>query len=109
MTTGAAGTPVAGLQPERTGLAWSRTGLALAANALLALRAGVVHEQPVVLAVGAALLLAAAFVVAFGFARRHRLARGGIEAAGPAAMMAIAVLAGLASAAALAPLLTFVR
>lgn len=94
-----------GLQPERTGLAWSRTGLALAANALLALRAGFAREQPVATIVGLLLLIAAAFVVGFGFARKRELVRGEVAAVPAGALVAIVVLACTACLAALTPLL----
>ena len=94
-----------GLQPERTGLAWSRTGLALAANALLALRAGVAREQPAATIIGVVLLVAAAFVVGFGFARKRELVRGEVVAVPAAALVAIVVMACTACLAALTPLL----
>lgn len=54
-----------GLQPERTRLAWTRTGVAMAANALLILKAGISLQHPA-LAVPAAIagVLAVAFVAA---------------------------------------------
>lgn len=62
-----------GVQAERTALAWNRTGLALAVNAALTLRAGVVNHAPALLLLGGALLLAAALFVPLGGWRRRQL------------------------------------
>ncbi|MBI5716927.1 MAG: DUF202 domain-containing protein [Burkholderiales bacterium] len=79
----------AGLQPERTALAWIRTGLALCANALLALRAGVIAQRTDEWVLGVVLLLLGAVVMAFGAARNARLAQGDVLAVPPAAMLGV--------------------
>jgi uncharacterized membrane protein YidH (DUF202 family) len=96
-----------GLQPERTALAWSRTGLALLVNALVVLRSGWTSGQRWVLALGALLLLAAAATVLVGRWRARVLVQPGTPAAVPAGLMAAVVLvawlacvAGVASLAA---------
>jgi len=67
-----------GLQPQRTALAWGRTGLAVFVNALIVLRAGLMTEQPLVLALGVFLLVAAGLSVACGTWRvRHLVEHGG--------------------------------
>ncbi|GAA1223334.1 hypothetical protein GCM10009665_12010 [Kitasatospora nipponensis] len=65
--------PAPGLQAERTLLAWSRTGLLLAVNATLVLRAALRDGQPALAAVGAMLALAACGLFAFGLRRRRQL------------------------------------
>lgn len=62
-----------GLQPERTALAWSRTALALAVNALLSMRAGFVAGEPWLVAVGAVLFATSGAAVAVGTVRRRQL------------------------------------
>jgi uncharacterized membrane protein YidH (DUF202 family) len=62
-----------GLQPERTSLSWVRTSLAIAVNALLALRAGLVAGEPTLLAVGVLLFAAAGAAVVVGAVRRRQL------------------------------------
>ncbi|QKW20237.1 DUF202 domain-containing protein [Kitasatospora sp. NA04385] len=59
-----------GLQPERTLLAWSRTALVLAADALLVLRTGYVRGRPGLTALGGVLAAAAAGTYAHGLRRR---------------------------------------
>ncbi|WP_176513069.1 DUF202 domain-containing protein [Pseudomonas faucium] len=62
-----------GLQAERTALSWSRTGWAMLANALLALRAGW-HAQPVPDSLpGCTLLVAAVAMGLYGCRRREQL------------------------------------
>lgn len=70
-----------GLQPQRTALAWSRTGLAMVVNAVLVLRAGLVEDDPALLMLGALLTLVAGGFVAAGRLRRRELARP--DAGGP--------------------------
>ena len=64
-----------GLQPQRTLLAWRRTALALALDALLMLRLGVSGQQRAVAALGFALLVAAVFVIQVGRRREADLLR----------------------------------
>jgi hypothetical protein len=61
-----------GLQPERTALAWTRTALAVAVNALLSVRAGFVDGEPWLVAVGVVLFAASGAVAAIGTVRRRR-------------------------------------
>ena len=93
-----------GLQPERTALAWSRTALTLAVNALLSMRAGFVVGEPSLVVVGAVLFAASGAAVAIGTVRRrqlsgHRLVitppRGAL--AGVAAATLLASVGGIAS------------
>jgi uncharacterized membrane protein YidH (DUF202 family) len=62
-----------GLQAERTGLAWTRTALAVFANALLSLRIGWTSESVGVTALAISLLVACAVLVAHGAWRRRIL------------------------------------
>ena len=69
--------PDSGLQPQRTALAWVRTGLAVFVNALIVLRAGFVTAQVFILALGSILLAASALSVVLGTWRvRHLASRG---------------------------------
>jgi uncharacterized membrane protein YidH (DUF202 family) len=93
-----------GLQPERTALAWRRTGLAVLVNALVVLRAGAQGGQPFVLALGIILLVAAACAVGCGAWRARVLAMSGTPSAPPRALVLatvavvwLACIAGLAS------------
>lgn len=88
-----------GLQAERTALAWSRTALAVLANGLLALRAGWVSRQPMIiaLALALALLLAAAATVVYGAWRRRQLLNGQRPVAPSARVMRAAASIGLAT------------
>jgi len=98
------GTRDPGLQAERTALAWSRTSLAVLANALLVVRSGLVSERTTITALGFVLLLAAAAIYLHGAWRRRELLsvhravapRAGVMVA--AALMAMTACAiGLAS------------
>jgi uncharacterized membrane protein YidH (DUF202 family) len=78
------------LQAERTALAWNRTGMAVFANALLALRAGWTTGVLAVTALAFALLIASASAFAFGAWRRYRLLSPGNDIAPSAHAMALA-------------------
>lgn len=98
----AAGDP--GLQPERTALAWGRTSLAIAVNALLSLRAGLVLGEPSLVAIGALLFAAAGGTVAIGAMRRAQLSGAELTITPPrwalpgvAAATVLASVAGIAS------------
>ena len=73
----------AGLQPERTALAWRRTVLALALGAAVALRI----LQPVLgvwsIAVGVAGLVSAAVMWILAGRRAHQVTRALLHASGP--------------------------
>ncbi|MFF2387478.1 DUF202 domain-containing protein [Agromyces sp. NPDC058104] len=93
-----------GLQPERTALSWSRTAFALAVNALLSLRSGLVAGEPWLVAVGALLFAASGAAVALATVRRRQLSgerlvitppRGAL--AGVAVATLLASVGGIAS------------
>ncbi len=94
----------AGLQAERTALAWNRTGLAVLVNALLALRAGWSSKEVPITALALVLLLAAGAAVFYGGWRRRHLVSGGTPVAPSALVIAatalvvlLACVTGLAS------------
>ena len=94
----------AGLQPQRTALAWSRTGLALFVNALIVLRAGLVSEEVFIVALGMVLLIAAGLSVVCGTWRVRHLATHGARLGPPTPLIVatmcvawIACVAGVAS------------
>lgn len=62
-----------GLQAERTALAWSRTGLAMLVNALLALRSGWTVRDAPITALGFVLLAASGVTIVYGAWRRRTL------------------------------------
>ena len=96
----------AGLQGERTALAWIRTGLAVFVNALVALRSGWINAQPWIVVVGIALLAAAAGAALYGGWRRHHLLNvHRVIAAPPTAVAVAAVVCQLACIAAIASVL----
>lgn len=66
-------TPDPGLQQQRTGLAWTRSSLVVAMNAVLVVRAGVVDAMPSLVAAGMVLLLAAVAVLLHGRRRHQRI------------------------------------
>lgn len=76
-----------GLQPQRTSLAWTRTGLAIFVNALIVLRAGLQTGQVLISSLGGALLIAAAISVFCGTWRVRNLAIHGAQSAPPAVLM----------------------
>ncbi|SFR73660.1 IPTL-CTERM protein sorting domain-containing protein [Agromyces sp. CF514] len=89
-----------GLQPERTALAWSRTGLAIAVNAVLALRDGLSSNQPALSTAGVVLFVLAAVAVAHGTVRRRQLgARREIVPPSPLVMLGVAATVLLAAVA----------
>ncbi|WP_430645762.1 DUF202 domain-containing protein [Agromyces sp. GXS1127] len=67
-----------GLQPERTALAWSRTSFAVAVNALLVLREGLVSETTSLVAASVVLFAGAATILAVGWQRRRALAAAAV-------------------------------
>lgn len=89
-----------GLQPERTALAWSRTGLAVLANALLVLRAGSNSHSVAIMTLGAVLLVACLAAFLYGAARRRRLASGRAPLAPPALAIQLVAMVMLAACAA---------
>ena len=93
-----------GLQPQRTALAWSRTGLAIFVNALIILRAGMQSDQILISALGIALLVASALAVVTGTWRIRYLAAHGAPVSPPWILIAsttgvawLACLGGVAS------------
>ena len=88
-----------GLQPERTALAWTRTALAIAVNALLSIRAGFVAGEPWLVAVGVLLFAASGAVVAIGTVRRRQLSADRLVITAPAgALLGVAAATLVASA-----------
>src|SRR5688500_391946 len=88
-----------GLQAERTALAWSRTALAVLANALLVLRSGWVSERITITAFGCGLLVAAAAIYLHGSWRRRELRTAYRAVAPRAGMMGAAAVIALAACA----------
>lgn len=88
----------AGLQAERTALAWNRTSLALLANALLALRQGLVSGKALVLGLGIALLAGALAVSLLGRRRRRALLGDAQLGAAPVWMLQFTALAAVGAA-----------
>lgn len=90
-----------GVQPERTALAWGRTGLAVTVNAVLVLRAGLMTEYPWLVALAIVLFLAAAGAMACGSWRARQLRSPARPAATApwliAATVAVALLACVAA------------
>jgi uncharacterized membrane protein YidH (DUF202 family) len=96
----------AGLQAERTALAWNRTGLAVLANALLVLRAGTESRQASLVVMASVLLFAAGAAVFYGaWRRRHLLSGQGTIAPRSMAIVTTAVVVWVACAAGIASIL----
>lgn len=94
-----------GVQPERTELAWGRTGLAITVNAVLILRTGLMTHHPWLVALACVLFVAAAVAIVGGMWRANRLRSTAQLAAPPPALMRLTVAAAmLCCAAALASL-----
>ena len=91
-----------GLQAERTSLAWTRTGLAVAANALLTLRTGMASHWPWLILLGSALLASSAFIVLYGRRREQQLAVRRIEPIPAAVVLCLLIAACLTCAGSLA-------
>lgn len=87
-----------GLQPQRTALAWNRTGLSMAAVALLMLRAGIQEHDTAALAVGALDMACALMMYAAAFWRRSSLHLDRVVQAPPAWMAGISGAVALACA-----------
>jgi len=85
----------AGLQAERTALAWNRTGLAVLVNGLLALRTGWSSAETPITALAVVLLLAAGAAVFYGNRRRRHLLSGDVPTAPAASVIVTTVLIGL--------------
>ena len=94
-----------GLQRERTAMAWTRTSLALLANALVVLRAGAISRQWPVLALGTLLLSAAGGAVACGVWRARTLAHGSDPRTPLALVVATVAVTWAASVAGIAAIL----
>lgn len=97
-----------GLQPERTALAWNRTALAVAVNAVLVLRAGLISEASLFIAVGVLLLVAAIAATAYSSVRKRQLVRaaGTPPTSNSLVLLLAAAITLLASAAGIASILT---
>jgi uncharacterized membrane protein YidH (DUF202 family) len=65
--------PDPGLQPQRTALAWNRTALAMAVNALLVIRGGMQDSDTSLLGLGILVALMAGALVLAGALRRRQL------------------------------------
>ncbi|WP_106476419.1 DUF202 domain-containing protein [Phytohalomonas tamaricis] len=83
-----------GLQPERTGLAWSRTAFVVLINAVLIARSGLTHHELIVTAAGFLMLAAAAAMYVYGSVRTHHLARLDIPVT-PSSVTAMRLLTAL--------------
>ena len=95
-----------GLQPERTALAWTRTAFAIAVNAALSMRAGLVTGTPWLVVVGVLLLAASAAAVAIGTVRRRQLSGDRLVITPPrGALVGVAVVTVAASVGGLASVL----
>jgi len=95
-----------GLQRERTAMAWTRTGLAVLVNSLIVLRAGANERQALLLVLGSLLFVAAGAAVGWGAWRARRLANGADPTTPWAMVVATVGVAWLASAGAVAAIVT---
>lgn len=96
-----------GLQPERTAMAWTRTGAAMAVNGLLVLRAGWTGDSRALVAAAGMVFVSAAALVQLGRVRGVQLATRTPAVARPCFMMlAVNAVVLCAMAAALAMFLT---
>jgi len=62
-----------GLQPERTALAWKRTGLISFVNGVMAVRAGFIGDSHLALGLGILLLATSCLLIYFGHLRRKQM------------------------------------
>lgn len=62
-----------GLQPERTALAWKRTGMISMVNGLMALRAGFIGNNLLAFGLGIALLGTSSVLIYFGVLRKNQM------------------------------------
>ena len=74
------GTRDAGLQPERTGLSWTRTAWGLLLNAVVFLRIGYTSESFALVGLSCALIAVAGLTFGFGRIRTRALVGNGSEA-----------------------------
>lgn len=85
-----------GLQPERTALAWNRTALALAANAILIVRHGIQADDTAALLGGMVLGGLAGALTLVGGLRRRQLTGDLAWAPAPRLVLLAALAVGLA-------------
>ena len=86
-----------GLQAQRTALAWNRTALAIAVNALLVLRYGIKNAHTPLLLMGAAFGVFAAAFAGIGMLRRSELAHAQVRAPRDGQMLFTAATACMVS------------
>lgn len=97
----------AGLQAERTALAWSRTALAMWVNALLVLRTGWANGVAPITTLGVVLFIAAGAAMVYGAQRRRSLLDGrGLGAPSPLATALIATVTLVACVSGVASILS---
>ena len=88
----------AGLQPQRTALAWSRTSMTLWVNAALVLRSGLQRHHSLLAGLGVLLLLTSVAGLFFAHRRRTWLVRHPSHGAPPHGVMMATLVATLAVA-----------